>query len=382
MSITQTDKFEKFLKISLLFLLIITLLSSVPLVANAAKCKGCGENGCSIHCGKKCNIEHDPNTTDYCSLCGHIHPFDNIRGGLAGSAYDTVLKANSDIFNFQSGIENQTITCSGCKKELNSDVLYCPDCSTATANFEITTILKFDTNEPVFGAVFSAAESLYDSISLLGSIMVFVYFLLEIAEVQMNDGFTYESLTRHTLKTIAAFLIIRNGFTILELGIATCNDVLQGVLSSATSPIQKAFTANTCPYWDCSGKFLGMPLGAIGVFIYYAIPGIVMDVCFVILRVICWARVLDIMVRIILSPIGMSDFMHGGASSNGVKYFKKLLSSVLQGACIVATFMCYNELAGCIRGTVSGFLGVILLSLALLTMMKQTSGVANDIIGI
>jgi hypothetical protein len=78
----------------------------------------------------------------------------------------------------------------------------------------------------------------------------------------------------------------------------------------------------------------------------------------------------------------MSDIINGGASSNGVRYFKKLLASVLQGACMVATFMVYNELSVCITGSAGGFLGVILLSLALLTMMKQTSDVANDVIGI
>lgn len=386
MLLKKTNDTKKGLKIILLFLLIITFLTSMPVIANACDKKDgsnrtCTDTNFNADCKKSCSVEHSVNQKNYCQLCGHIHKFSSL-GDLQVSAYDTVLKANSDIFNFQSSIKGQTVECSGCKKLLSDDVLYCDVCNTATSNFEVETILAFDTSEPVFGAVFSAAETLYDSISLLGCIMVFVYFLLEIAEVQLNDGFTYESLTRHTLKTLAAFMIIKNGFMIIELGLNTCSDILQQVLVGATSDINKAFNAATCPYYDCAGEFLGMPTGAIGVFIYYAIPGIVMDICFVILRVICWARVLDIMVRIILAPIGMSDFMHGGMSSNSVRYFKKLLSSVLQGACIVATFMCYNELSLCIKGSISGFLGVILLSLALLTMMKQTSDVANDIIGI
>lgn len=368
MSLTKTNNFKKYLGITLLFLLIIAFVTTIPITVNA-------------ECGKSCTSEHDTNDSNYCPLCGHIHNFGSF-GSIQSSAFNSVVKAHSDIFNFQSGVSGEKVQCSSCDAELADDVLYCPNCNTATANFEIETILKFDVNEPVFGAIMSAAKDLYEALSLLGSVMVFIYFLLEIAEVQLNDGFTYESLTRHALKTIAAIMIIMNGFTIIEYGMVACSDILQSLVDSISSNPVKPFDAKTCPYHDVAGKFLGMPTGAIGVYVYYAIPGLVMDICFIILRVICWARVLDIMIRVILAPIGMADFMHGGESSNGVRYFKKLLSSVLQGACIVATFLCYNELSLCIMNSASGFLGVILLSLALLTMMKQTAGVANDVIGI
>lgn len=357
---------KKHLKIFLLLFLLITIIVSMPITVNAA-------------CDKNCTTDHAL-SAGLCTLCGHYHDIDSMAG-IEKSAYEAAVQAHGDVFNFSTAVENGTIACPKCGHQNRTDVAYCEKsgCGAVIADFTIESILAFDT-KGTFKPVFDAAEMLYNSVSVLGALMVFIYFLLEIAEVQMNDGFTYETLTRHTVHTIIALLMIRNGFEIARLGIVWCNDVLNAVTENAKGNVYRAFTCATCPYQEATSGMLY--LNPIGMIVYFAIPKIVMTICFMIIRVICWSRVLDIMVRVILAPIGMSDMMHNGSNSNGVKYLKKLLSSVIQGACIVGTVMCYNELCAVIRGGVSGFIGAIVLGLALITMMKQTSGVANDIMGI
>ena len=44
---------------------------------------------------------------------------------------------------------------------------------------------------------------------------------------------------------------------------------------------------------------------------------------------------MDIMTKIVLAPIGMADIMVAGTRGSGWQFFKKLLTSALQGAIIV-----------------------------------------------
>ncbi len=379
---------KKHLKIFLLLFVIISILVSLPITVYACSCDGTDEDSeiCSKHCKSTCTKTHAITEADYCTLCGHLHDYDGMAG-IEESAYNAAVQANGDVFNFTTAAEKGTVQCTGkdasgnqCTTQVPVGDAYCPTCYTPTgADFTIESILAFDVNGS-FAPIFNAAETLYQSISVLGALMVFIYFLLEIAEVQMNDGFTYETLTRHTIHTILALLMIRNGFEIAKACINFANVVMAAVTENAKGNVNPAFTSSTCPYREAVGGMLY--LNPIGMTVYYAIPKLVMTICFLIIRVICWSRVLDIMIRIIMAPVGMSDMMHNGSNSNGLKYLKKLIASLIQGACIVGTVMCYNELCVVIRGGVSGFIGAIVLGLALVTMMKQTADIANDIMGL
>ena len=104
MLLKKTNDTKKGLKIILLFLLIITFLTSMPVIANACdkedgSNRTCTDINFNADCKKSCSVEHSVNQKNYCQLCGHIHKFSSL-GDLQVSAYDTVLKANGDIFNF------------------------------------------------------------------------------------------------------------------------------------------------------------------------------------------------------------------------------------------------------------------------------------------
>ena len=104
-------------------------------------------------------------------------------------------------------------------------------------------------------------------------------------------------------------------------------------------------------------------------------------ITYVVVYVICWSRVFDIFIRILFAPIGLADFMHGGTNCLAVRYFKKLLASVLQGACIMGVVVSYNAISNSIRGGASGPVIGIIVGFAVITACQQTGKIANDIVG-
>lgn len=157
---------NKKISISIVIVLIFVIAFSFFCTTVSAADTPCGD----------CGMVH---TDKICPLCRHMHDTDEL-GGMESLAYGMVCYAYGDVFTYSSANDDE-----------NADP------------FSLGSIIEFDINGK-FAPLFNVAESMYDNLTFLGFLIIFIYFLLEIAEVSMGDGFTYETMAMHGIKTLLA----------------------------------------------------------------------------------------------------------------------------------------------------------------------------------
>ena len=94
-------------------------------------------------------------------------------------------------------------------------------------------------------------------------------------------------------------------------------------------------------------------------------------------------RVLDITSRVIFAPIGMADIVNDGVNSSGMRYLKKLLGSLLQGAIIVVCVKSYNivmPIVAQMKGMAEWGMSIIL-SFVLISLIFKASAIASEVVG-
>lgn len=344
--IKKNNIFQKFSFI-LLLSLIISLFFSINVIADE-------EN----------KPADSPANEKKCQLCGEAHDWKKIKNApFKKLAYQIVYVANSSILGgpMENQISNKD---NGEYHEVDL--------------FTVKDLLRFDVNGE-FKDIFTVAEGVYNNIAILGSIMVFIYFLLEISQVSLEGGFTYESWLRLGIRTIIAFLIIRNGMEFIRAGLITCTEIYDKLPGNSLGKQVYTLAPESCPgttLSDTSSLDIIAPLGYI---VGNIIPYAVITVLSLYLRIKCWARIIDIVVRVMFAPIGLSDTVKSGGvlHSHGLHYFKKILASVLQASVLVATIFAFEMIVT----TDFGIYGKVIISLALLTAIKQGGDLANEIVG-
>lgn len=241
--------------------------------------------------------------------------------------------------------------------------------------FDVNSVLAFDISTNLFKDLWAEAGRLYNVILPIGELLAFIYYLLELMEKSLNDKFSAEQLARDTIKLVGMLLILRMGFELLTWGVQLASFVYKK-LQSITG-----FQDNTsaCRFAECNARDF---FGAIGHMMSMMFPWLLMSIARVVVRVICWSRVLGIIVRVIFAPIGMADSVKGGTSSQGFRYFKKIVSLAMQGALILGVSVAYNLIVSAISvdGSI-GWVQPVVLAAVVITLIFKTSSMADEMLG-
>lgn len=260
----------------------------------------------------------------------------------------------------------------------NSDFLsYTSILGTGENKFTLDKILKFD-SATYATELATIRGGVYPALVGIGELIIAIYFVLELGEMSLNDRLSYESLIFTVIKSLLACLVIANAMDWIVLGLDTCSDIFTTLSGTPPNFSSSIYVQGQCVYDRVlqSGTF-----NVIGEVATASIYCLFIAITYVVVYVICWARIFDIFIRIVFAPIGLADFMHGGTNCLAVRYFKKLLASVLQGACILGVIIAYRALGTAIRGGATGPVIGIIVGFAVITACQQTGKIANDIVG-
>lgn len=278
-----------------------------------------------------------------CPLCGSLHP-----ASLKGMD-DFFYKAACDVYG--------------------GDLF-----SSDTMGGALTTaeVLQFDVNGTHFGPVWSIAETFYNAIASIGELLCIVYCMIRIIELTTADNFTPEKFVMLMIKMIIGIIVVRNGFDIATV----CMELATVAYNALSTAPSSGFNADKCNYQELKDGGLFEVFDQLSLLIpYFAI-----SIAKIFISVICWFRILDIIVRVIFAPVGMSDLMYEGTQGHGFGYAKKMISSALQAAVIMGIVKSYGAILS-MFGAGSSWLVSIILAFVVVTVSLKAQSMANDIMG-
>jgi hypothetical protein len=263
------------------------------------------------------------------------------------------------------------------------DVLYSGDWfgeAESGATLSTVDVLKFDGGR--FSTVWSTAETLYGIIRPAGVLLCFIYAMMELIEKSTTDSVSPEMVVRSLAKLLLGILIVQNGFQFCSITVGISSTAFEQL--TAATGFNK--TGLSCLYVDAA-TFLTEDFcaGALSMS-ETMLPFIIVFITKIIIAIMCWARVLDIMIRVVLAPIGMSDIMIAGTRGSGWAFFKRLLVSAFQGTIIMGIMYGYSIVLQAIEANAvttnlpSYGLAVILAGVTLFSILKS-QGYAQEVIG-
>ena len=236
--------------------------------------------------------------------------------------------------------------------------------------------LRFDTTGSKFSGLWARGKGFYESLRVIGELLCIMYGLISLYEKVSQDQHSAEHVFKLFIKIILGVIIIRVGYDAIEAGLAFASGVFDTFASGTTG----IGAIKQCKYDMVLKQSFLEPIGTI---LSLFIPWIAMQVATIAIHVVCWARVLDIMVRAIFAPIGMADIMHTGMNGNGFTYLKKLVSSALQGAVLFGSMKGYSLIVEVTQTLgAGGMMVTIVLSFSLISILFKAKTIADDMLGI
>ena len=238
-------------------------------------------------------------------------------------------------------------------------------------------VLQFNVSGSKFYDLWKKGEDIYNGFALLGKLLLTVYVLYDLFTKASMDNLTAEHVAKAFMRMAIGIVIINNGYTMIGAASEFITNVFNAI---ANPPAGGNPMAEHCNFSAMKrAKWHVALVDASTLFI----PWILMLFASGILSVICWMRILDIVIRVIFAPVGMADIMNDGLRSSGWRYFKKLLSSLTQGALLIVIIRAYNMVLPIVTqmdGLASWAMPIVL-SFVMMALFFKASGMASEVIG-
>lgn len=255
---------------------------------------------------------------------------------------------------------------------------------------KISIILKLDPSRGKFTVAWNAIESVYTNVMVpiaLG--LMIIWFLVALMEKSASEQVTLEQIFMLFVKLIAAKFIIDNGFQIFtqlwSLGISLIDEVGDAFIDP-NNPV--AFDYKDL-WKDLTGVTWGDKLPimtSLGLLCQLLVPWIASKVMIGCVYFICYSRLFEMMVRMLATPVAVSDFITEGLHGAGWRYIKNFLAICLQGMIIVAIGQLYPLImSGVLSNPGNKFWEVILMFLALsfsaVALMFKSLSLSKELVG-
>ena len=215
---------------------------------------------------------------------------------------------------------------------------------------EITDLMSINLFSPSgqFGGILSLIRGMYNIVFPAAVMLLFIYFMLAMIDKCSNDTFSWEQMWKLFAALLASKILIEHGFEILEYLFSVGLSIVRS-FSDLRSPgseftLGKEEIKEILDTLNNNMNWVFTFLRNILIWVALLIPALVAFVMKASIFVICFSRIAEIYVRVVLTPIALSDFFHGGMQSAGWRYLKSFLAISLQGAMILVIALVYEQL--------------------------------------
>lgn len=237
---------------------------------------------------------------------------------------------------------------------------------------------------PAYSGLMSVVDTVYSYVAPVGSILLVLYFCLELIEKTQMDNFNVEHFIKMFIKIIVGVMLIDNMKTLLNGAIGFSDSIASMV---AMGPGDAPANDTAIAYLQELEK--ASFITAIPYIIELLIPSLIMLLCKLIIYLTLYSRIIEFFARCVFAPIGMANIYGGGINSSGFRYFKKIVAVGLQGAIIVAIMACMNAIMGTINDQMGnssyeaffGPINQIIVGFSTAMLIIKSQSWANDIVG-
>lgn len=232
-------------------------------------------------------------------------------------------------------------------------------------------VLKFDINGGVFKSIFDKTMGIYNTISVLGFILIVAYALTELSAHVTSVNLSPEILLKFLIKYLLGYIVMVNLPLFLDMILDLSSLIFTTVLTASETNFS---FADMCVYdaYICHDMFDGFIEMAV-----LFIPYLIIMLARAVTSMYAWYRVLDLTARIMFSPIGAPDMLMNGTRGSGWRFMKGLFGSAMQGSVILAIFYTYSMIMNSLvtsSGVATWFIATVLSIVVIMSMFK-----ANEI---
>ena len=237
-------------------------------------------------------------------------------------------------------------------------------------------LLKIDTS----ASYWNAFNGFFDAFASIGIGLAVIWVMLDILEKLQIEQLSPEILLRIFIKLFMAIMIVAN-----------IQPITEGIINVANEMMSKASDTTHIAQEEALGtiyenlKNMGL-VKAICLLLQLLIPAIGTMICMLIMLVQMVGRLIEIGIRILFMPIGVSDAFTHGTNSPGFRYIKKFFAVCLQGAMLLAVlnigvfFMGDATINAATQGF--GFISDLVIMVSMIGLMIKSQQIVNDIVGV
>ena len=255
----------------------------------------------------------------------------------------------------------------------------------------VSEVLKLNPSTGSYQNAWTAVERVYENAMVpiaLG--LMIIWFLVSFMEKASNEQVTLEQLLMLFVKLIAAKYLIDHGLEIFAklwgLGISVIDTVGNAFTNGGAGLFGDAerealWKSITGVEWGTKLKLLP----ALGLMCQLLIPwlaSLIMTAC---VYFIAYSRLIEMLLRVLATPIAVSDFITEGLHGAGWRYLKNFLAICLQGMIIVAICNLYPLIMSAVLSDQGAFWDVTLKFLAFsfsaIALMFKSLSLSKELVG-
>lgn len=236
--------------------------------------------------------------------------------------------------------------------------------------------------------LWSLVQTLYNAVATTGTLLLLLYWLMDILEKVQMESFTLEHFVRASIKLIVGVLLVTNGLDIL-IGIFGFASGIFANLGNVTASDAGANNSILNAIWDEAvyhkQHMIKGVFALIGRMAQLIVPAFVMMLIRIVIYVVVYSRIIELFVLSVFAPIGMANIYTGGMNSSGFRYLKRILAVALTGCVMFVVLRGYFTLSSIVNQNLlsasAGITQLVLGATALMLVIKSQSW-AKDIVGV
>ena len=254
-----------------------------------------------------------------------------------------------------------------------------------TAEFQWTT----GATEETSWSIWRAASEMYKVMKIVGIALVFLYFLIEILDEVQADNFNFEHLIKKLITLAVALIVIQQGpdifTTIGEWGDhmidVAADAVAEGNGNNPQYSLLRTFLVEAKEHGGFT-SFIYATIALVTVIVDNIVSFLLMLIVLFVAYLICFSRLIEILVRFAFAPIGLAPLVSGGAKSAGMRYAKKFAAVCLQGAICTLAVGTVSIVSQYQSGLIASALGSLILPFTLIGFLMKSGRIAEDVVGV